>query len=200
MAKGKRADEPIRTCVGCREEAPQGGLTRFIREPDAGNLLIDLRHKLPGRGAYVHLRHACVSKALDRKAFNRVFKAPVVAEGADALMGRMVDAASRRLLERLGLARRAGALAVGSEPSRRAMRHDEARVVCLASDASEGTHRQISSNCQRKSIPCIDRFDGAALGRAVGEDYVAAVAVTADQFASEFRALSGPLAELDRVS
>lgn len=52
---------PIRTCVGCRAAVPQREL---VRVAVAGQRAVaDLRRRLPGRGAYVHARPACLAAA-----------------------------------------------------------------------------------------------------------------------------------------
>jgi hypothetical protein len=55
------ATPPIRTCVGCRATAPQAELVR-IAVVD-GRAVADPRRRLPGRGAYLHARPACVAAA-----------------------------------------------------------------------------------------------------------------------------------------
>ena len=52
---------PIRTCVGCRTAVPQAELVR-IAQVD-GRAVADPRRRMPGRGAYVHARPACVAAA-----------------------------------------------------------------------------------------------------------------------------------------
>jgi uncharacterized protein len=39
-----------------------------------GRCVPDLRGTLPGRGAYVHPRIACLDQAVRRRAFNRAFR------------------------------------------------------------------------------------------------------------------------------
>ena len=43
---------PMRQCVGCREMKPKKELIRVVRSPE-GQVSLDFRGKLPGRGAYV---------------------------------------------------------------------------------------------------------------------------------------------------
>jgi predicted RNA-binding protein YlxR (DUF448 family) len=55
------ARAPIRTCVGCRAAGPQAELVRIATVD--GRAVADPRRRLPGRGAYVHARPACVAAA-----------------------------------------------------------------------------------------------------------------------------------------
>jgi len=63
---------PTRTCLGCREKAAKGTLQRIVASE--GNLVIDEDQRMPGRGAYTHRNLACVTKAIERKAFNRALR------------------------------------------------------------------------------------------------------------------------------
>jgi len=51
----------MRTCTGCRTTAPQRELVRLAF--DGPHLAVDVSRRLPGRGAYVHPRPACVTAA-----------------------------------------------------------------------------------------------------------------------------------------
>ena len=52
---------PIRTCVGCRTAVAQAELVRIAVVQ--GRAVADPGRRLPGRGAYVHARPACVAGA-----------------------------------------------------------------------------------------------------------------------------------------
>ena len=43
-------------------------------------------HETQGRGAWLHLRHECVVKAVRRKAFSRAFKANVTNPSVESLL------------------------------------------------------------------------------------------------------------------
>ena len=53
-----RSAEPIRTCVGCGERAPQRTLVRLVATAD-GLALDPPDRRAPGRGAYLHAAPAC---------------------------------------------------------------------------------------------------------------------------------------------
>ncbi|MBA3501718.1 MAG: YlxR family protein [Deltaproteobacteria bacterium] len=50
---------PQRTCTGCKAVVAQRELVRVAN--DNGTLVVDPRRALPGRGAYVHAKPACVT-------------------------------------------------------------------------------------------------------------------------------------------
>jgi len=68
--------EPIRTCVGCREEAGKRALIRLVRRPD-GVVGPDPTGRAHGRGAYLHADRACFELARRRRALQRALKAEV---------------------------------------------------------------------------------------------------------------------------
>jgi predicted RNA-binding protein YlxR (DUF448 family) len=50
------------------------GLERSGREAGSASLAVDPRHRLPGRGAYLHVDQACLAKAEQRRAFTRALR------------------------------------------------------------------------------------------------------------------------------
>ncbi len=64
--------EAMRQCMGCREMKPKRELIRVVRSPQ-GEVSIDFRGKMPGRGAYVCRDAECLKRALKTKAFDRAF-------------------------------------------------------------------------------------------------------------------------------
>jgi predicted RNA-binding protein YlxR (DUF448 family) len=68
--------EPVRTCVGCREEAGKRALIRLVRGPD-GVVRRDPTGRAPGRGAYLHDDPGCYEQARRRRALQRALKAEV---------------------------------------------------------------------------------------------------------------------------
>jgi len=68
--------EPVRTCVGCREEAGKRGLIRLVRGAD-GAVRPDPTGRAHGRGAYLHADAGCLEAARKRRALERALKADV---------------------------------------------------------------------------------------------------------------------------
>ena len=55
---------------------PKKELIRVVRSPQ-GEVSLDFKGKLPGRGAYVCPNPACLAKARKAKALERAFSAPL---------------------------------------------------------------------------------------------------------------------------
>lgn len=81
---------PMRQCVGCREMKPKKELIRVVRSPE-GQVSLDFRGKLPGRGAYVCPDPACLARARKSKALERAFSAPLPPEVWEALEAQMKE-------------------------------------------------------------------------------------------------------------
>lgn len=88
---------PERRCLGCGVRARQDELVRFRLEegPEPRRVVVDSARRRLGRGAYLCPRQACLDRALRRRAFQRAFRAKVVAEPqelSEALRGSMEEA------------------------------------------------------------------------------------------------------------
>ncbi len=79
---------PLRQCVGCRDMKPKKELIRVVRSPE-GDVSLDFKGKLPGRGAYVCPDPACLAKARKSRALERAFSAQLPPEVWEALEKQM---------------------------------------------------------------------------------------------------------------
>ena len=88
-----------------------------------------------------------------------------------------------RVLMQLGLAVRAGRVAAGGFSAEEAVKSRKARLVLIAEDAKTNTAKKFTDKCTFYKIPF--RFYGTkeALGRAVGREERACVAVIDRGFA-----------------
>ena len=71
---------------------PKRELVRVVKSPE-GDISLDPRGKMPGRGAYVCRSTDCLKRAVKSKALSRAFGAPVPQEVMDALNVQMEDSA-----------------------------------------------------------------------------------------------------------
>ena len=62
--------KPVRMCVGCRERFLKVDLIRVVRTPE-GEVVIDLKGKMSGRGAYICKNVDCLNKAYKTRALQR---------------------------------------------------------------------------------------------------------------------------------
>jgi len=109
---GPRTDRSatMRMCAVSREVRPIDELIRFVVAP-SGEVIPDLKRKLPGRGLWISASHQAVAEAVRRHQFTRGFKrevrvAPTLAADTDALLVRFV-------IEALAMAAKAGQVVTG---------------------------------------------------------------------------------------
>ena len=81
---------PMRQCVGCREMKPKKELIRVVRSPE-GQVSLDFKGKLPGRGAYLCPAPACLARAKKSRALERAFSAQLPDEVLAGLEAQMKE-------------------------------------------------------------------------------------------------------------
>jgi hypothetical protein len=128
-----------RMCAVTRQVAPIDDLIRFVLSP-AGEVVPDLKRKLPGRGLWVSLSHAAVVEAGRRNVFAKSFKCTVqvpktLADNIDHLM-------VRGLIEALAMTAKAGQVVSGFSKVEQAIDGGQAIALIHASDgAADGIRK-----------------------------------------------------------
>lgn len=84
MSKMKQRKIPLRKCVACQEMMPKRDLIRIVKTPE-DEILIDLKGKKSGRGAYLCGKVSCFKLAKKSKALDRALKHAVGADIYDQL-------------------------------------------------------------------------------------------------------------------
>jgi len=128
------ARDPERRCIVTMERREQGELIRFVLAPDS-QVTPDLAAKLPGRGAWVTASREAIDLAVKKGAFHRAFKRQV--KVAPDLSAQTEQLLAKRILDQLGMVKRAGNLILGFEQVREEVRKDAPAFVIEASDGSE---------------------------------------------------------------
>jgi predicted RNA-binding protein YlxR (DUF448 family) len=202
-ARAGGAANPQRRCVATMESRPQHEMIRFVLSPD-GVVTPDLAGRLPGRGAWVTSSREAVELAVKKGAFARAFKAQ--AKAPSDLAAQVEHLLSRRILDQLGLAKRAGELILGFEQVREAIR--EAKPACLieASDGAadgrdkvlallRGVHSGQGERLENPELPAvIGCFSADELGMALGRGRVIHACLKQGRFANSW------MGELARLS
>lgn len=65
--------------MGCNENKPKKDLIRVVRTPD-GEILVDGKGKLSGRGVYICPQKSCLEKAKKAKRFERSLETEIPEE------------------------------------------------------------------------------------------------------------------------
>ena len=187
-------DAGSRRCIASGACQPREALLRFVVDP-AGALVPDLAGSLPGRGLWVSAERSALEKACARGLFARAARRPIVV--APDLIDQVERQLTARVLDILGLARRAGALVTGFDKVQRALGEKRVAVLVEASDGAR--HGRARLGAMARDIPVIAQFDGAALSRSLGRENVVHAALAqgrlADRFLQESARLAGVRAE-----
>ena len=88
-----------------------------------------------------------------------------------------------RLLNMIGLARRAGKVSTGAFVCEKMIKSRRARLVILACDASENTKKAVTDSCRFYNIRVIEISDMESLGHITGGGDRAVVSVNDNNFA-----------------
>jgi predicted RNA-binding protein YlxR (DUF448 family) len=81
---------PMRQCVGCREMKEKKSLIRVVKSPE-GEVSLDFKGKLPGRGAYVCPNPECLKRARKSRALERAFSGALPSEVWEGLESQMKE-------------------------------------------------------------------------------------------------------------
>ena len=92
---------------------------------------------------------------------------------------------TRSIYQLLGLARRAGAVAPGTEAVRGAIRIGKAYVILMAKDASQSQMQKIQRTLRGRTVRQANLGDRCTLGAAVGLSALSALAVTSESLAEQ---------------
>ena len=88
-----------------------------------------------------------------------------------------------KVLSLLGLACRAGAVLSGEFAAENAVKKGKAKLCIVAEDASDNTKKLFHDKCSYYGVPIIEAGTKDELGKAIGKEFRASVAVTDQSFA-----------------
>jgi hypothetical protein len=176
------------------ESMDEDRLIRFVAGP-AGAVAPDLARKLPGRGLWTAATRAAVETAARKGGFARAAKrplspAPTLADDVERLL-------AARVLQGLGLAKRAGSLLLGFDAVRDAITADRAAWLIEASDGAEDGRGKLLRLASHRARPprLLAAFTAGELGLALGAGNVIHTAFLAgrgaERWAVDVERLSG---------
>ncbi|MEM7470690.1 MAG: RNA-binding protein [Pseudomonadota bacterium] len=186
MSRGGRDKErngPERRCIATGEVGEPAQMIRFVVGPE-GQAVPDISGKLPGRGIWVSATKTALEQAIKKNAFSRSAKTQVSV--ADDLFEQTETLLSRRLVDLISLARKAGQVVTGFEKVKGLLETDRARLLIQASDGSErGKSKLHSPPGKDVFIGCLTAQE---LGLAFGRESVIHGAVTAGGLSKQIKA------------
>src|SRR6266404_3837364 len=131
-----------RMCAVTRAVRPIDELIRFVVAP-SGEVIADLKRKLPGRGLWVSASRQAVAEAVRRNQFSKGFKrdvraTPSLAADTEALLVRGV-------IEALAMAAKAGQVVSGFSKVEGALQRRQAEALIHASDGAADGIRKLDA-------------------------------------------------------
>lgn len=90
----------------------------------------------------------------------------------------------KKVLSLIGLSMKAGKIASGEFATEKAVKTGKAFLVIVSRAASDNTKKKFHNMCDYYQVPCFDFGEKEELGRAIGKEYRASLAVTDENLAS----------------
>lgn len=164
-AQQSGGSSPVRQCALTRARRASEDLLRFCLDP-AGQVVPDLKNRLPGRGVWLTAKRVCVAEAVARDVFARAFKTTVkqdasLAELAETLL-------EKAALSRLSLANKAGLVTTGFAKVADAVVRGNIAVLIHASDAAPGGQQKLDGKAGFMTHRRVDCFNCRQLSLALG--------------------------------
>jgi uncharacterized protein len=197
LDNGPRTDRSatVRMCAVTRQVRPIDELIRFVVSPK-GELVPDLKRKLPGRGLWISASRQAVAEAVRRNQFGKGFKrevraAPTLATDTEALL-------VRSTVEALAMAAKAGQVVSGFSKVEDALRQRQAqaqiRALIHASDgAADGIRKldalisqNVGINDESNRFPVVTALTSEQLDLALGRSNVIHAALLAGPASKTF--------------
>lgn len=173
---------PQRTCAGCRKSLDQDLLVRYVLSPQ-GEIVIDYRRKLPGRGVYTCFNHECVDAAVKRGQLQRSLRGGQVAS-TDVLWQALQEQVRAKVLSLIGMARKAGQVVSGTRQVLSEIRSGKHFGLLLrASDLSPAIADKVDKTARCSGIPCFAPFGKEHMGQLLGKSERGVVALKSGSLA-----------------
>jgi predicted RNA-binding protein YlxR (DUF448 family) len=182
----------MRMCAVSRKVRPIEELIRFVVAP-TGDVIPDVKRRLPGRGLWVSASRRTVAEAVRRHQFSRGFKrdvrvAPTLPDDTETLLVRSAT-------EALAMAAKAGQVVSGFSKVEDALSHRAKSVSLIhASDAAPDGVRKLDAilrqrgekNGDSAQIPVVTALTSAELDLALGRSNVIHAALLAGPASKTF--------------
>jgi predicted RNA-binding protein YlxR (DUF448 family) len=197
LDNGPRTDRSAteRMCAVTRQVRPIDELIRFVVAP-TGEVIPDLKRKLPGRGLWVSASRQAVAEAVRRNQFSKGFRrevraAPTLAADTETLL-------VRSALDALAMAAKAGQVVSGFSKVEEALRRRQAqnliKALIHASDGAADGIRKLDAvvrqnaaiNDESHPFPVVTALTSEQLDLALGRSNVVHAALLAGPASKTF--------------
>ena len=193
LDNGPRTDRSatVRMCAVSREVRPIDELIRFVVSPQ-GEVVADLKRKLPGRGLWVSASRQAVAEAVRRNQFSRGFRRDVRA--APTLPLETENLLVRSVIEALAVAAKAGQVVSGFGKVEDALGQGQVKALLHASDGAADGIRKLDAIARQRGgnpgespdFPILSVLSSAELDLALGRSNVIHAALLAGPASKTF--------------
>ena len=188
----------VRMCAVTRAVRPIDELIRFVVSPQ-GEVVPDLKRKLPGRGLWVSASRQAVAEAVRRRQFSKGFKRDV--RVAPALAADTENLLIRSVIDALAMAAKAGQVVAGFGKVEDALSQGQAQALIHASDGAADGIRKLDAiarqnagiNDESNQIPVVRALTSEQLDLALGRSNVVHAALLAGPASKTFLSRSQTL-------
>ena len=188
----------MRMCAVTRAVRPIDELIRFVVSPQ-GEVVPDLKRKLPGRGLWVSASRQTVAEAVRRHQFSKGFKRDV--RVAPALAADTENLLIRSVIDALAMAAKAGQAVAGFGKVEDALSQGQAQALIHASDGAADGIRKLDAiarqnagiNDESNQIPVVKALTSEQLDLALGRSNVVHAALLAGPASKTFLSRSQTL-------
>jgi predicted RNA-binding protein YlxR (DUF448 family) len=206
LDNGPRTDKSttVRMCAVARQVRSIDELIRFVVSP-TGEVIPDLKRKLPGRGLWISASRRAVAEAVRRHQFSKGFKrevrvSPTLATDTEALL-------ARSAIEALAMAAKAGQVICGFGKVEEALRsrQPQASIQALihASDGAVDGIRKLDAIVRQNAVvndeinrfPVLTALTSEQLDLALGRSNVVHAALLAGPASKTFLSRSQSLVQ-----
>lgn len=175
-----REDMNDRTCIVTGEKKQADELLRFVQGPD-GQLVVDIKQNLPGRGCWVTANRTYIERAVAKNAFARALKTKVLVP--HDFVGTVEERLASTAIGAVAMARKAGNATSGAMQVDKAVRAGKALAVLHSTQAAPDGVRKIDQ-ARRATVhlggpetETFALFDAEQMGLAFGDGNVIHAAV-----------------------
>jgi predicted RNA-binding protein YlxR (DUF448 family) len=187
-----------RMCAVSREVRPIDKLIRFVVAP-SGEVIADLKRKLPGRGLWVSASRKAVAEAVRRNQFSKGFKRDV--RVSPALAADTENLLVRSLIEALAMAAKAGQMVAGFAKVEGALQQHQAVALIHAADGAADGIRKLDAVARQnpgkpeesREFPVVGVLTSEQLDLALGRSNVIHAALLAGSASKTFLSRSQTL-------
>jgi predicted RNA-binding protein YlxR (DUF448 family) len=200
LDNGPRTNRPgtERMCAVTRAVRPIDELIRFVVAP-SGEVVADLKRRLPGRGLWVSASRQAVADAARRNHFSKGFKREVRA--ASTLAEDTENLLARSVIEALAMAAKAGQVVAGFAKVESALQQHQAVALIHAADGAADGIRKLGAAIRQntgndgesREFPVVEVLTSEQLDLALGRSNVIHAALLAGSAGKTFLSRSQTL-------